>query len=253
MVTPVQPRQTPGEPVPPVSSAPARSIIHKVGKFSRTVTYWATGISVILIVVLAIAVSSMGGATQSATTGGSNSGLGSAQPQASQPGADNATVPAVPTQVSPTAVPTEGLTPQQALDARLVSWDKAVYNQPFSSVLPAQPKLSDSNDVWLAYVSNWIHSLESSSDTGDLVPVFYGHAWDAQGAVLDVNGPFYPVGEGANISTAAFGNGFMSGSPGDTVRYFTGGFLKAGAAQYTTGTVRLELIVSSDGVGHVMV
>ena len=155
---------------------------------------------------------------------------------------------ASPTQISPLPVPAN-LTPAEALDWRIVQWDKATGTG--TDTVMGGVSLADTTVDWMAYIRAWVGMAMTQS--GEMIPRFSGRIWTADGVVKDVTSELYPSTKNDTLSVATIGTGTDLSSPGDKIRYVAVGIRPASSLESVTRILKLEWYVPSDGVGRPIV
>lgn len=191
----------------------------------------------------------LNGAGSTGTQPGGSANAGQAAPGASSD--SNPVATQAPVQTAP-APPPSGLSPAQALDWRLVQWDKLTNNGQNELVPAAQ--LSQTTTDWVSTINAWIYHLPH--DSGPLAAQFGGQPWTADGVLANPGDPeLYPkyVSGNPEIQVSKISiNGNSNDPPGSTVRFFYAGLFQPGLPDESR-TFKLVWHVSSDGVGHPLV
>lgn len=155
---------------------------------------------------------------------------------------------APPTQINPLPVPAN-LTPAEALDWRIVQWDKATGTG--TDTVMGGVSLNNTTVDWMAYIRAWVGMALTQS--GEMIPRFGGRIWTADGVVKDVNSELYPSTKNGTLSVATIGTGTDLSSPGDKIRYVAVGIRPASSLEAVSRMLKLEWYVPSDGVGRPIV
>jgi hypothetical protein len=209
-------------------------------------------VSLILLAVFAAFVLvlylALNGASSADTQPRGSANAGQAAPGA--PADPNPVATAAPVQTAP-AAPPSGLSPAQALDWRLVQWDKLTNNGQNEGFRTAQ--LNQSTGEWVATINDWIYHFPIGD--GALAGQFGGLSWIADGVLANPGDPeFYPkLVNGVMMATQIGINGNSNDPPGSTVRFFYSALIPPGSAEGIQRTFKLVWHVSSDGVGHPLV
>lgn len=156
---------------------------------------------------------------------------------------------APPTQISPLPVPAN-LTPAEALDWRIVQWDKATGTGTDKAM--GGVTLTESTVDWMAYIRSWV-GMAMTQSGGGMIARFGGRTWTADGVVKDVTSELYPSTKNGTLSVATIGYGTDLSSPGDRIRYVAVGITPASSLEGATRILKLEWYVPSDGVGRPIV
>ena len=233
-------------PTPPSTHRPEMSRGRRFRRGYQRATFILLAVFAAFVFVLYLA---LNGASSAVTQPRGSANAGQAAPGA--PADPNPVATPAPVQTAP-APPPSGLSAAQALDWRLVQWDKFTNNGQNEFVPAAQ--LSQTTTQWVSTINGWIYHLPH--DSGPLAAQFGGHPWTADGVLANAGDPeLYPKYRNGNpeIMVSNIGiNGDGDGLPGSTVRFFYSILSQAGLPDESR-TFKLVWHVSSDGVGHPLV